>query len=296
MRVVFLGNHTVGCRVLDVLGEMSVVAGVVAHPPDPEDGVRYLSVYDCASQRGWPVVRAHGRAPELAHFVAKARADLLWITDYRYLLPAEIVALSPLGAINLHPSLLPRYRGRASINWAILHGETELGLTAHFVDAGMDTGDIIEQVSYTLTPAQNAGDALEILYPLYAKMTRMVLAKLQKGPVERRPQDESQASAFPRRRPEDGLIDWRQPAIRVANLIRAVAHPYPGAFTTLHGKRLTIWQARIAEENGSRGLPGQVMEINHGEILVQCGSGMIALTRVEAEETLEPLTAGCGLG
>ena len=142
MRLLFFGNHTVGVRALAAAAELTEVVGVVAHPPDPEDGLRYESVADFATAQGWPVLRAVGRDAGVAAFVAAQRPDVIWITDYRYLLPAAVVALAPLGAINLHPSLLPKYRGRAPVNWAILHGESELGLTAHRVDDGMDTGDV----------------------------------------------------------------------------------------------------------------------------------------------------------
>src|SRR5262245_59258959 len=114
MRVLFLGNHTVGIRALETIGDMAEVVGVVAHPPDPEDGVRYLSVYDYALQREWKTVRCGGKESGLAGFIKDACPDLIWITDYRYLLPASVLSLPPLRVVNLHPSLLPEYRGRAS--------------------------------------------------------------------------------------------------------------------------------------------------------------------------------------
>jgi methionyl-tRNA formyltransferase len=171
MRVLFLGNHTVGVRVLEAISEVAEVAGVVAHPSDPEDGVRYESVYQFAVGRNWPVIRGRAHEATTHAFIEQARPDLLWITDYRYLLGKSTLDVAPLGAVNLHPSLLPKYRGRASINWALLHGETRLGLTAHFVDDGMDTGDLIAQMEYTITEDQDVGDCLRILYPLYGRLT-----------------------------------------------------------------------------------------------------------------------------
>src|ERR1700676_2778316 len=105
MRVVFLGNHTVGVRTLRAIGESAEVAGVIAHPPDPEDGLRYESVSDFAEANGWNLIRGNGRSPEVRRFLTAAKPDLLWITDFRYLIPAEIIALAPLGVVNLHPSL-----------------------------------------------------------------------------------------------------------------------------------------------------------------------------------------------
>lgn len=296
MRVVFLGNHTVGIRALQAISESAEVAGVVAHPPDPEDGVRYESVGGFAGRKGWKWIRGKAKTPEVHHFIETAKPDLLWITDFRYLIPTEMIALAPLGAVNLHPSLLPRYRGRASINWAILNGERRLGLTAHFVDEGMDTGDIIEQVSYEICDDQDVGDCLNILYPLYASITRKVLAYFECGRVPRVAQDHSRASSFPRRRPEDGRIDWTKSARSIHNLIRAVAAPYPGAFTTLSGQSVTVWKARLASETASTSEPGRVIAEHELGPLVQCGQGTLLLTRFETQVAPSVLPVGCQLG
>lgn len=283
MRVVFLGNHTVGVRVLETLLEHGTVTGVVAHPQDPEDGVRYESVYDFSQSKGLNTVRMQGKDPELKAFIQSAQPDLLWITDYRYLIPLEIIQTAPLGAVNLHPSLLPKYRGRASINWAILNGEETLGLTAHFVDEGMDSGDIIEQVSYQLTPEQDVGDALETLYPLYQTITQKVIGHFHSGHVPRQVQDHAKATAFPRRKPEDGLIDWQQPAQAVHNLVRAVAHPYPGAFTFFNDHKLMIWKAQAMPEM-DQGEPGQIVSVNEDlTFFVQCGRGSLKVLKFHLE-------------
>jgi methionyl-tRNA formyltransferase len=295
MRVLFLGNHTVGVRTLQAISECAEVAGVVAHPPDPEDGQRYKSVFDFATDHGWKSLRGTGKSSAVYQFIKDSKPDLLWITDFRYLLPPEVIALPPLGAVNLHPSLLPAYRGRASINWAILHGERRLGLTAHFVDNGMDTGDIIEQVSYDLSDDQDVGHCLEILYPLYAAITRVVLAHFVLGHVPRIPQGHSRASSFPRRQPEDGRVDWTQSARSILNLVRAVAAPYPGAWTTSAGKQVIIWKARISSESSSAAEPGRVLAEQETGALVQCGQGTISLTRIESQ-FLQALPAGSQLG
>lgn len=295
MRVVFLGNHTLGVRVLAVLAESADVVGVVAHPLDAEDGVRYDSVFDFARQQSWGAIRGRSKDPQVFDFIARAKPDLLWITDYRYLISREILALAPQGTVNLHPSLLPTYRGRAPVNWAILNGETRLGLTAHFVDEGMDSGDIIEQVSYEIREDQDVGHCIEILYPLYTTMTKRILAHFLAGKVPRTPQDHSRATSFPARKPDDGRIDWNQPVRHILNLIRAVAAPYPGAFTSLNGKKVIIWKARVASETNSAGTPGSIIQRNGDEVHVQCGPGVIALTRIETEATDDELSVGCRL-
>ena len=148
MRILFLGNHTLGVRSLNALAQSNAIVGVVAHPQDSEDGVHCESVFEHASGAGLSVARFKGRDPALERYVRGVRPDLLWIADYRYLLPQSVLDLAPLGAVNLHSSLLPHYRGRAPIHWAILRGERELGLTAHFIDEGVDSGDIIARTKH----------------------------------------------------------------------------------------------------------------------------------------------------
>ncbi len=222
-------------------------------------------------------MRGRGKDDATRDFIAQARPDLLWIADYRYLLPMDVVAIAPLGAVNLHPSLLPKYRGRAPVNWAILRGETRLGLTAHCVDEGCDTGDIIEQVSFELTEEQDVGDALNTLYPLYEQITRNVLAQFRNGNVPRHLQNHAIATEFPRRTPEDGRIDWRRPAREVLNLVRAVAAPYPGAFTSLKGEKVTVWKASVVEEDATSAMPGTVTSVGTPGAVVDCGVGRLLL-------------------
>lgn len=284
MRAVFLGNHTVGVTVLRALAETGTLAGVVAHPPDPEDGVRYLSVYDQAGSLGVPRLRARGKDAELAPFLEACRPDVLVVADYRYLLPRTVLQTAPWGGVNFHPSLLPAYRGRAPINWAILQGETELGLSVHAIDDGLDTGDIVAQRRYALAAHEDVGDALDKLYPLYDELARETMAALEAGSLPRRPQDHARATVFPRRRPEDGLLDFGREAQAVVNLVRAVARPYPGAFAWSRGTRVTVWKARALDGDGGDGLaPGQVASVAPGQFAVRCGRGMLLVLDWEAD-------------
>ena len=283
MRVVFLGNHTVGVTALSVLAGGAEVVGVVTHPLDPEDGVLYQSVYDYAKSCGFSVIRGKAIEPRVADFIAEAKPDLLWITDYRYLLPVHLLCIASLGTINLHPSLLPSYRGRAPINWAILHGETEFGLTAHFVDEGMDSGDIIEQEHFELSVDEDVGDALSKLTPLYAAISSRILKNLQTGNIVRRKQDDSRSTYFPARKPEDGLIDWGQSAVAIMNLVRAVAKPYPGAFTFMGGVQILIWKVCLAKPYVN-GKAGSIIGFEQGAPIVACGDGALVLTLFELPE------------
>lgn len=285
MRSVFMGNHDVGITVMNTLAELGVLAGVVAHPPDPEDGARYLSVFDRAAELRIPKLRAAGRDPELQEFITALAPDVLIVADYRYLLPASVIALVPFGAVNFHPSLLPFYRGRAPINWAILHGETELGLTAHLIDEGMDTGDVIAQRRYALSSEEDVGDALRKLYPLYRELTLEITAALTKGHLPCIPQDHARATTFPRRRPEDGHINFAAPAENVLNLVRAVAKPYPGAFAWCGATRVTLWKARLAIPTvKTDAQPGTVTQTFADGFRVACEQGTLEVLDWAADQ------------
>lgn len=279
MKTVFFGNHDVGIAVLETLAHNADVRGVIAHPIDPEEGKIFSSLYNFASRNSLKVIRGVGKDAAVLKFVKDIAPDLIWVTDYRYILPKEIITLPTLGAVNLHPSLLPKYRGRASINWAILNGETEIGLTAHFIDEGVDTGDIITQVSIGLNRNQDISDAIAALIPWYRRVTKKVLSFFALGSVPRQAQDHAKKSVFPARSPEDGRIDWTQSAERICNLIRAVSTPYPGAFCEFQGGRLFIWKASVVDFRDERtSEPGTVVAAGRDRNpTVQCGRGCIQL-------------------
>lgn len=293
-RTLILGNHTVAVRSLYALRRAGVpIVGVVCHPPDTEDGTRYESLYDAAESLRTPnVIRATPRDPALAELIRAEKPDLLWTVDYRYILPMTLVDAAPLGGINLHPSLLPKYRGRAPLNWAILRGETTLGLTAHRITADADAGEILEQLEFELAPSEDVGDALKKLYPLYERITTRVITSIAAGTLRGTTQDESQATTFPRRTPEDGAIDWSAPATSIHNLIRAVARPYPGAFTSLHGERVYIWKSRLIRAR-TVGAPGEIVWCDSARRWVMTGDGVIHVDEI-TDAAGNPVTLRAG--
>lgn len=247
LKIIFLGNHTVGVTVLKELIKISEVVGIVAHPVDPEDGTVYESVFEFAKQNNIPTIRSNGKEGILKEFILEKKPDLLYIVDYRYLLKKEIIDIVPLGALNMHPSKLPQYRGRASINWAILKGETQIGLSVHFVDEGTDTGDVIADTYIELNDNQDVGDALNLLYPKYSELSRLAINLMESGKYIPIKQDESKSSYYPKRKPEDGKINFQDNPIAIKNLIRAVAPPYPGAFGFIEQQKLIIQKAVLME-------------------------------------------------
>jgi methionyl-tRNA formyltransferase len=210
-------------------------------------------------------------------------SDFLFSFYYRKILPPEVLATARMGAMNLHGSLLPRYRGRCPVNWVLVHGEQETGVTLHYMEARADTGDIVAQQRVPITED-------DTVRTLYAKITeaadRLVRATyplLCEGKAARIPQDHAAATKFGGRRPEDGLIDWTGDARAVHNLVRAVTHPYPGAFTHWQGKRLFVWEARVDRSPACEGAsPGTVIDTAEG-LIIQTGDGCLRLTRLQLD-------------
>jgi methionyl-tRNA formyltransferase len=251
-------------------GEQVVFVGT--HVDDPGETAWFPSVAELAKSRGLPPVLVDDpHEASLLSAVNAAAPELVLSFYFRHMLPKEILELPRLGAFNVHGSLLPKYRGRAPVNWAILNGESETGATLHAMTAKADGGDIVDQEKVEIGPDETA---LEVQHAVTAAAVRILdrrLEELKKGSAPRRPQDESQATTFPRRRPEDGQIDWSQSARRVHDLVRAVTHPFPGAFTNVFGGgRTTIWKTRLPNLGAHDNFPGQVRR-EEGRLFVACG-------------------------
>jgi methionyl-tRNA formyltransferase len=246
-RAVVFAYHDVGVRCLKTLLSANVeVPLVVTVRDDPKENRWFASVADTAREYGLPVVMPDdANDPELAERVAQLEPDLIFSFYYRSMLGPRILSGARRGALNMHGSLLPKYRGRAPVNWAILNGEAQTGATLHYMVARADAGDIVDQLA---VPILADDDAREV----FGKVTtaaEIVLARslpgLLAGDAPRRPQIIEPGQYFGRRRPEDGLIDWSQPAVRIHNLVRAVAPPFPGAFTEVNGRQWRIHRTRV---------------------------------------------------
>ena len=299
MKIIFFGNHTVGVKTLQILLDQANIIGVIAHPLDPEDGVRYKSVYEFAKTNKIKVLRGKGNDQKIINFVYSLKPDLIWVTDYRYLLPKEIFSHSKYGAINIHPSLLPKYRGRASINWAIINGEKKIGLTAHFIDEHVDNGDIIFQEKVEISEKEDINDALNKLYPLYCDLTKKVIDLLKSDKVIRMPQDILKATYYPSRKPEDGKINWSDSAKNIFNLVRALTNPYPGAFSDCYMGRVYIWKSKVIKNSKYNYKPtGTIVEYSKNKMfMVKCEKDLLKITdwSVSPIDAFEP-SPGLQLG
>ena len=277
MKAVVFAYSNVGDRCLRVLHAHGVeVPLVVTHRDHPGETLWFQRVADTAAELGLRWVFTEDLSPdELARTVAEARPDLIFSFYYRAMLPAALLALAPLGAFNLHGSLLPRYRGRAPTNWAVLHGETETGATLHEMVAEPDAGAIVGQSAVPILPDDTARQVFDKVTVAAEQVLWRSLPALMAGTAPRLPNDLSRGSYFGARRPEDGRIDWRQGAAQVYNLIRAVAPPYPGAFTDIAGQRLVVAAARRLPAGAAPALAGAApgLHVNGGRIIGVCGDG-----------------------
>ncbi|WP_186073023.1 formyltransferase [Burkholderia gladioli] len=247
-RAVVFAYHNVGVRCLQVLLARGVeVALVVTHEDSPSENIWFGSVASVAREHGIAVITpADPTGAELREAVAAAQPDFIFSFYYRHMLPVALLALAARGAYNMHGSLLPKYRGRVPTNWAVLRGETETGATLHEMAAKPDAGAILGQTAVPILPDDTAAQVFDKVTVAAEQTLWRVLPALLAGEAPHLPNDLSQGSYFGGRKPEDGRLDWSKPAAEVYNLIRAVAPPYPGAFTELHGRRFVVARARLA--------------------------------------------------
>ena len=267
-KAVVFAYHDVGVRCLRVLLEAGVrVPLVVTHRDDPAERVFFGSVAELARSKGIETLED----PEenlLERRIANLAPDFVFSFYYRRMLPPELLAAARRGAFNLHGSLLPKYRGRAPVNWAVLKGETETGATLHEMVAKPDAGRIVDQEPVPIGPDETAGEVMAKVAAAAERVLARSIGKLVAGTAQLKPQDLARGSYFGGRRPEDGRIDWSSSALEIHNLVRAVAPPYPGAFTEgMKILRTRIEPARKALRSG----PYQ----ENGEWFAGCGDGKV---------------------
>ena len=253
---------------------------VLTHEDSPGENIWFDSVKNRALENRVPTeAPADPNADDVLERVRACEPDFLFSFYYRQMLKRPLLASARRGAYNVHGSLLPKYRGRVPINWAILHGETETGATLHAMTEKADAGDIVDQIAVPILPDDTAREVLDKVTVAAEMVLHRSVPPLLAGTAKLTPQDPSKASYFGSRRPEDGLIEWRRPAREVHNLVRAVTRPYPGAFCDTAAGRLTLWRTRV--DNG--GVPGApALTVENGGLVARCRDGSL-LTVLDAE-------------
>ncbi|MBF0424722.1 MAG: formyltransferase [Magnetococcales bacterium] len=292
IRAVVFAYHTVGVRGLAALLAQGVtVPLVVTHVDDPNETLWFDSVAEWAAREGIAVITPESpNTPEVLARVAACRPDFFFSFYYRHLLGAELLAIPPRGGYNLHGSLLPKYRGRVPINWAVLHGERETGASLHRMVVKADAGDLVDQEAVAILDNDTAHAVFQKVVCAGERVLLRALPPLLAGEAPHTALDLTQGSCFGRRRPEDGRIDWQQSAWTIHNLIRAVAPPYPGAFFDQGALRVQVLGSHFRREPAreAAGLwPCLYWEA--GRCFVDCTDGMrLLLTRLAvAGQTLD---------
>jgi methionyl-tRNA formyltransferase len=245
----------------------------VTHQDDPNENVWFGSVAKlCEEQKISCITPNANQLADLIPQIQNLAPDYLFSFYYRHMIPAEILACAKIGALNMHGSLLPKYRGRAPVNWAILHGETQTGATLHIMETKPDAGDIIGQSTVSIGPNETATDVFGKVSQAAVKVMCQVLPDLIQSHVPRKPNFLAQGSYFGGRKPADGQILWQQTAKQVHDLVRAVAPPYPGAFTDWQGQRMIV--ARTSPEgpfSAQLDLQAQGIQVVDNQIFGVCG-------------------------
>ena len=290
-RAVVFAYHDVGCRCLRVLlDERIEVPLVVTHRDRPDERIWFASVAGLARARAIEtLVPDDPNAPQIVERIRDLRPDFLFSFYYRLMLGAALLAIPRRGAFNMHGSLLPKYRGRVPVNWAIIHGETETGATLHEMVEKPDAGRIVDQEAVAILPDEPAVDVFGKVTAAAERVLRRSLPKLVDGSAVLRAQDLSQGGYYGGRRPEDGRIDWRAPAKRVHDLVRALAPPYPGAFTEVEGTRLRVLRTRRGAQKSGAGARA-MLYAEGGRCYAACADGEI-LELLDLELDDRPLSA-----
>ena len=279
---VVFAYHNVGVRCLSVLLAHGVdVRLVVTHRDNPNENIWFESVADLAALHNIEVITPDNpNVPEVVEKIAALRPDFFFSFYYREMLKASLLAIPKAGALNMHGSLLPRYRGRVPVNWAIIRGETETGATLHYMTEKPDNGDIVAQQAVPILPDDNALQVFQKVTVAAEMALNHALPELRAGCAPRVKQDLSLGAYFGGRCAEDGVIDWQQNAVDIHNLVRAVAPPYPGAMTRLMNMPMRILQTLLAKGNA----PGKpAFYVKGGRAYAICGQGMLEIVRFELD-------------
>ena len=279
-RAVVFAYHNVGYRCLNVLLAQGVdVALVVTHQDNPSETIWFDSVQKLAELHGIPAITPDDpNTPEVIERIRALKPDFIFSFYYRLMLKQALLDIPPRGALNMHGSLLPKYRGRVPVNWAIIHGETETGATLHYMTAKPDNGDIVAQQAVPILPDDTAHEVFQKVTVAAEMALHGVMPALRAGTAPRLKQDLSQGAYFGGRKPQDGEIDWSQSAQNIHNLVRAVAPPYPGATTSLLGQPMRILQT-LVEQGAGDGKPA--FQVRDGKAYATCGSGVLRVVRFE---------------
>ncbi|MCD8365745.1 MAG: methionyl-tRNA formyltransferase [Clostridiales bacterium] len=286
MKIIFMGTPDFSVDTLKALIDAGHEIVLAVTQPDRPKGrgksVQGSPVKEAALAHGIKVYQPRRvREPESVEYLKTFHADIIVVVAFGQILPEEILEMPPYGCINVHASLLPKYRGAAPIQWAVINGEKVSGVTTMRMDEGLDTGDIILREEVVLEEKETGGSLFDKLSATGARLCVRTLAAIEDGTAVYTPQDHAQATKVGLISKKFGLIDWNMPAVKIECLIRGL-NPWPSAYTKLNGKTYKIWDADVCNGNTEKA-PGTVTSVKKDAILVQTGDGVLVLREVQLE-------------
>lgn len=287
MKVIFMGTPDFASGTLSALIEAGHEVRLVVTQPDKPRGrghaMQFPPVKETAVSHGLPVYQPERiRSEESVRFLEGVDADVIVVVAFGQLIPGEILRMKKYGCINVHASLLPAYRGAAPIQWAVINGEKESGVTTMQMDEGLDTGDMLLKTVIPLEEKETGGSLFDKLSDAGAKLCAETLYQLEKGTITPEKQGESPTAYASMLTREMGQIDWSKDAVSIERLIRGL-NPWPSAYTKLHGKTLKIWAGDVLCTDVSKGRCGEILEIRKDSIVVQTGDGSLSIRELQME-------------
>ena len=285
-RILFFGFSDVGYRCLKLLLDKGCdVIGVFTHDADPHEAHWFQTPESLAKENFIRVFKPDTlKTEKWFRKVRYMKPDLILSLYYRNFIPEEIFSLARLGAYNMHGSYLPAYRGRAPLNWSIINGEDHCGVTLHTIEKKFDAGEIVDREKVAFGPDEYVGEIQPRVSAAAVSVLERALPSLLAGNPNLEKQDESKASYFGKRTPEDGRIDFSKSAREVFNLVRGVSRPFPGAFAEIGGRRYTIWRAKPLEDfKGGRA--GEI--VSREPFIIACGKGALEVSECDESPARE---------
>ena len=286
MKVIVLGYSNIGCAGIEALLRNGFdIAAVFTHRDDPKENIWFNSVATLASIKNIPVFAPEDiNHPMWVQKIKEMKPDIIFSFYYRKMVGKSVLEIPQLGCMNLHGSLLPKYRGKCPINWVLVNGEKETGVTLHYMTEKPDAGDILAQKKIVISDTDTAKTLNDKATKAAEEMLDEVLPKIKSNKASKIPQDNSKATYFSGRKPADGEIDWSLSADKICNLVRAVTNPYPGAFSYIKNKKCIFWNVSKVSVEKSKLKPGAIVSTN--PLIVKCAEGGIKVEVAQMEDSV----------
>lgn len=291
MKIFLFTGSRRGYAVLNrLIAEKAEICGILCLVEDPHEEQFHPKISAIAKEYAIPIFYTTDVKPsDYENVLTKIKPDIAFAIGWRYLITSAAYSVPLKGTLIIHDSLLPKYRGFAPMNWAIINGENKTGVTLFYIAEGIDCGPIVDQLETSITLQDTAKTVDEKIIKLYEEIISKNLPVLALGTIKSTPQDHSIATYTCKRTPEDGEIDWNKTAEQIYNLIRGLTHPFPGAYTILKGKRVYIWEAALSEKKEIYvgNIPGRVLGKRNGMFEVLTGEGVLCLNRLQYSDEEE---------